>query len=79
MKRITVTLTDDAERVFNEIMYSLPKEKDGSGLCTQSQAISYALNRMWSLEQTEEENDTLARKYPNDAELGAEIRRLTKI
>ena len=79
MKRITVTLTDEAEKVFNEIMYSLPKEKDGSGMCTQSDAISYALNRMWSLEQTEEENDALARKYPNDAELGAEVRRLTKV
>ena len=79
MKKITVTLTDEAEIVLNEIMYSLPKEKDGSGMCSQSDAVSYALNRMWAMEQTEQDNDTLARKYPNDAELGAEIRKQTKV
>ena len=43
MKKITITLSDEAERFFNEIMYSLPKETDGSGMCTQSEAINYAL------------------------------------
>ena len=43
MKKITVTLSDEAEKVFNEIMYSLPKNKDGTGMCTQSDAINYAL------------------------------------
>ena len=43
MKKITVTLSDEGERVFNDIMYSLPKEDDGSGMCTQSDAINHAL------------------------------------
>ena len=43
MKRITVKLTKKAEKAFNEIMYSLPKDNYGTGMCTQSQAVSYAL------------------------------------
>ena len=44
MKKITVTLSDEAERVFNDIMYSLPKDHEtGEGMCTQSEAISFAL------------------------------------
>ena len=43
MKKITVTLSDEAEKVFNDIMYSLPKEEDGTGMCNQSEAISHAL------------------------------------
>ena len=43
MKKITVTLSDEVEKVFNDIMYSLPKEEDGSGTCTQSDAINHAL------------------------------------
>ena len=43
MRKITVTLSDEGERVFNDIMYSLPKEDDGSGMCTQSDAINHAL------------------------------------
>ncbi len=46
MKKITITLTDESERFFNEIIYSLPKETDGSGMCTQSEAINYALLRL---------------------------------
>lgn len=51
MKKITVTLSDDAEKVFNEIMYALPKEEDGTGMCTQSEAINYALQKMDLLER----------------------------
>ena len=54
MKKITVTLTDEAEIVFNELMYSLPKNDDGSGMCSQSSVICYALQRMNYLEQKEE-------------------------
>jgi hypothetical protein len=43
MKKITVTLSDEAEKVFNDIMYSLAKEEDGTGMCTQSEAINHAL------------------------------------
>lgn len=50
MKKITVTLSDEAEKMFNEIMYSLPKEEDGTGMCTQSQAINYALTGLQDLE-----------------------------
>jgi len=58
MKRITVTLTDEAEKVFNEIMYSLPKDEEtGEGMCTQDQAISYALVKMWEMEQKEENEE----------------------
>ena len=42
MKKITVTLSDKAEKQFNEIMYSLPENEDGTGMCTQSQAVNYA-------------------------------------
>ena len=50
MKKITVNLTDKAESAFNEIMYSLPKHPDGTGMCTQSQAISYALECVQAFE-----------------------------
>jgi hypothetical protein len=43
MKKITVTLSDESEKVFNDIMYSLAKEEDGTGMCTQSDAINHAL------------------------------------
>ena len=44
MKKITVTLSDEGEKAFNEIMYSLPKDPEtGEGCCTQSDAINYAL------------------------------------
>ncbi len=44
MKKITVTLSDEAEKVFNDIMYSLPKDEEtGEGMCTQSEAINHAL------------------------------------
>ena len=34
MKKITITLTDEAEAFFNEIMYSLPKDLEtGEVLC----------------------------------------------
>jgi len=51
MKKITVTLSDEAEAYFNEIMYSLPKEEDGTGMCTQSDAINYALMALEDLEE----------------------------
>ena len=51
MKKITVTLSDEAEKIFNELMYSLPKKEDGSGMCTQSEAINYALQKMDLLER----------------------------
>ena len=44
MKKITVTLSDEGEKVFNDIMYSLPKDQEtGEGMCTQSEAINHAL------------------------------------
>ena len=58
MKKITVTLTDEAEKVFNEIMYALPKEEDGTGMCNQSEAICHALQRMDFLEEAEESHPT---------------------
>lgn len=82
MKKITVTLSDKAEAYFDEIMYSLPKYADGSGMCTQSQAINYALvslqaaEKKWEEELDNEEIKSLAKKHPNDADLGAEIRKL---
>ena len=51
MKKITVTLSDKAEAYFDEIMYSLPKYADGSGMCTQSQAINYALVSLQAAEK----------------------------
>jgi hypothetical protein len=51
MKKITVTLSDNAEKVFNEIMYSLPKHEDGSGMCTQNQAVSYAFETIGLFEK----------------------------
>jgi hypothetical protein len=50
MKKITITLSKKAEKVFNEIMYSLPKEQDGSEMCKQSKAINYALESIGELE-----------------------------
>jgi hypothetical protein len=57
MKKITLTLSDEAEKVFNDLMYSLPKDKDGTGMCTQSEAICYALQRMDHLEQQPQMNE----------------------
>ena len=51
MKKITVTLNDEAEKFFNEIMYSLPKEPDGTGMCSQSDAINYALLSLQEFER----------------------------
>ena len=51
MKKITVTLSDKAEAYFDEIMYSLPKYADGSGMCTQSQAINYTLVSLQAAEK----------------------------
>lgn len=51
MKTIRVTLSDDAVKVFNEIMYSLPKHEDGTGMCTQSQAVSYAFETLGLFEK----------------------------
>ena len=52
MKKLTIILTDEGEKVFNDLMYSLPKDEDGSGMCTQNEAINYALQRMNFLEST---------------------------
>ena len=60
MKKITVTLSDKAEKYFNDIMYSLPRHADGSGMCTQSQAINYTLvslqaaEKKWEAEKDQE-------------------------
>ena len=43
MKKITITLSDEAEKVFNDIMYDLPHNEDGTGVCTQSDAINHSL------------------------------------
>ena len=51
MKKITVTLSDKAEAYFDEIMYSLPKYADGSGMCTQSQVINYTLVSLQAAEK----------------------------
>lgn len=51
MKKIKATITDDAEKAFNEIMYSLPKNKDGTGMCTQSQAVGYAFTTIGLFEK----------------------------
>lgn len=56
MKKITVTLNDEAEKMFNEIMYSLPKDPDGSGMCSQSDAINYALIQLAAAEKQAEED-----------------------
>ena len=56
MKKITVTLNDEAEAFFNEIMYSLAKEEDGTGMCTQSDAINYALLSLQEFEQMFEDD-----------------------
>jgi len=50
MKKITVTLNDEAERFFNEIMYSLPKPGTEGDLCTQSDAINHALISLSEME-----------------------------
>ena len=71
MKRITVELTEEAEKAFNEIMYSLPKNTDGSGTCTQSQAVSYALECVGLFEKTKETdiisflNEAMIREAPS--------------
>jgi len=58
MKKITITLSDEAEKVFNEIMYSLPKDPEtGEGMCTQSDAINYALINNEELIEFFEETD----------------------
>jgi len=62
MKKITVTLSDEAEKYFNEIMYSLPKEDDGSGMCTQSEAINYALLYLKNFEDIENEEAEVIEK-----------------
>lgn len=49
--KITVTLTGKAEKMYNEIMYSLPENEDGSGMCTQSQAVNYAFKELALFEQ----------------------------
>jgi len=54
MKKITITLSDEAEKFFNE--YSLPKEEDGMGKCTQSDAINHAL---MNLKEFEEEHESM--------------------
>ena len=51
MKSIKITLSDKAEKVFNKIVYSLPKNEDGTGICTQSQAINYALESIGEFEE----------------------------
>jgi hypothetical protein len=50
-KTIRITLSDEAEKQFNEIMYALPKNEDGSGICTQSQAINHALIELAEFEK----------------------------
>lgn len=50
MKKITVLLSEKANQQLNEILYSLPKNNDGSGLCTQSAAINYCLESMKDFE-----------------------------
>ena len=57
MKKITVTLNDEAEAYFHELMYSLPKNEDGSGMCSQSDAINYALIGIKVIEEITEELD----------------------
>ena len=44
MKRITVTLSDEAEKYFNEVQYSLDFG-DGK-VATQSQVISHCLEEL---------------------------------
>jgi len=51
MKKITVTLNDEAERFFNEIMYALPKPGTEGDLCTQSDAINHALISLSEMEE----------------------------
>lgn len=48
-KKITITLSDKAEKYFNELMYSLPG-KNGEGLCTQSEAINESLETLSDFE-----------------------------
>jgi hypothetical protein len=67
MKKITITLTDKAEEVFNEIMYALPREEDGTGMCTQSQAICHALEMMWEYEQAEQATERA--NSPNEIQM----------
>ena len=52
-KKITITLSDKAEEYFNEVMYSLPKNDDGTGMCTQNQAINHVLEAAYDFEQTQ--------------------------
>jgi hypothetical protein len=59
MKKITVILDDESEVYFNEIMYSLPKYKDGTGTCTQNQAVNYVFR---SLKMVEDSGIELAHK-----------------
>lgn len=55
MKKITVTLSDKAEKYFNEVMYSLPKNADGTGICSQSQAINESLETLSDFERTQDD------------------------
>jgi hypothetical protein len=56
MKKITVTLSDEAEAYFNEILYSLPKPGTEGDLCTQSDAINYALLSLQEFEKMFEDD-----------------------
>lgn len=49
MKKITVTLTDKAEKYFNEVAYSLDFE---GRTATQSEVISHCLQELSDFEQT---------------------------
>ena len=51
MKKITITLNGEAERFFNEIMYSLPKPGTEGDLCSQSDAINHALISLSEMEE----------------------------
>jgi hypothetical protein len=54
MAKITIELSQKAEKYFNEVQYSLPKNPDGTGIATISQCVNECLETLADFEQLTE-------------------------
>lgn len=49
--KINLTIEGKAESQLIEILYSLPKNSDGTGICSKKQALEYALECLYDFEE----------------------------
>lgn len=64
MKKITVTLTDKAEKYLNELLYSIDKG-DGK-VATLSEAVNYVFETLSCIEEIVGDPLTFICEYPDD-------------